>query len=163
MRPVVALLALSLLTRPDAPAQVPAKPVGVPFAVRFPGEARVVTRELAIGGGRTVPVSTYSCTLPDGDAVFSVVAVDYPAAFAEVPADVLLDGVRDGLKGKDGKVVGDTRRGRDREFTVTAGRNTVRARLVLSGTRLYQVTVSGGRNFPTGGADDFLRSFKAVE
>src|SRR5205085_1948419 len=99
--------------------------------------------ELAVGGGRTVPVTTHRATDLKSGAVFSVSVAEYPSAFAEVPADKVLDGVRDGLKGKDGKVKVDERLkgwSGGRAVQVEAGRNTIHARLVLVGSRLFQVT-----------------------
>ncbi len=160
MRP---LLALALFAAPVTAADpLPVKLLTDTFRVRMPGEPDIDAKELAVGGGRSVPVATHKATDPKSQAVFSVTVADYPSAFADVPADTLLDGVRDGLKGKDGKIKREDRKG-GRTLQIEAGRNVIHARLVLVGSRLFQVTVAGpGKSFPEKTAREFLDSFEPV-
>lgn len=82
----------------------------------------------------------------------------------------LLNGVRDGLKGKDGILTRDklTTFGDEklpaREVTVEAGRNaknSIRALLILSGNRLYQVMVTGSKDaVGKKPAEEFFKSFE---
>ena len=102
--------------------------------------------------------------------MFAVTFADYPEAYRDVPAKVILDGVRDGLKGKDGKVEhdDDAALGPDkvpgRAVKVVAGSRVVRARVFLHGTRLYEVMVTGPKDaVATKAADEFLKSFEIVK
>lgn len=133
------------------------------FKCLFPSPAEQDGKELAVGGDRTVPVWTHRAKNPT-DHVFSVTVAEYPPAFAEVPADTVLDGARDGLKGKDGKVKAEERMKGPypgRAVRIEAGKNTVRTRLILVGSRLYQVTVTGStKNFPEKMSEAFFASFE---
>jgi len=86
-----------------------------------------------------------------------------------VKSKTVLDGVRDGMKGKDGVVEEDkevTLNGTipGREIRIKAGKRVVRARIYLTGTRLYQVMVTGERQPADGkSADEFLRSFELLK
>lgn len=161
MRP---LLALAVLAAPLAAADLTHGSDSSSFTARFPAEPRLDEKDLVIGGGRSAWVAIHRATDPKSGAEFSVTVADYPAAFAEVPADTLLDGVRDGLKGKDGKVRAEERmRGPypGRAVRIEAGSNTVRTRLVLVGTRLFQVTVTGKTSkFPEKLSEEFYASFQ---
>ena len=161
MRP---LLAVALFAAPAVAADpLPTKLQTDTFRVRLPAEPDIDAKELAVGGGRSVPVSTYKATDPKSGAVFSVSVAEYPPAFTEVPADTLLDGVRDGLKGKDGKVKREDRSKGGRTVVIEAGRNLMHARLLLVGTRLFQVTVAGpAKTFPEKTAQQFLDGFEPV-
>ena len=132
------------------------------FKCLFPAEPESDGKELAVGAERTVPVWTHRAKA--NDWVYSVTVAEYPAVFAEVPADTLLDGARDGLKGKDGKVKAEEKMKGPypgRAVRIEAGKNTVRSRLVLGGSRLYQVTVAGPtKNFPEKTSEAFFNSFE---
>ena len=164
---VLACLALVLAVADD-PISPTTSPVGR-YTVRFPRLPKTDTKELAVGNGVTVPVVTAKADGKDG-LVFAVVYADYPPEFREVSADKLLAGVRDGLKGKDGILTRDKpiTFGADklpaREVTVEAGKNAhnaVRAVLVLSGQRLYQVMVTGPKDaVGKKPADEFFKSFE---
>ena len=95
---------------------------------------------------------------------------DYPEAFAKVPAMKLYDGVRDGLKGTDGTV--DTEKDvllvedgpLGREFIIRAGKNVIRCRAFLVGSRLYQVMATGRSDEVNGKtAAEFFDSFELVK
>ena len=95
---------------------------------------------------------------------------DYPEAFASVPEMKLFDGVRAGLKGADGTVdtesdvvLGDGGP-LGREFVVRAGKNVVRCRAFLVGSRLYQVTATGRADAVDGKtAAEFFDSFELTK
>ncbi|MFO0849455.1 MAG: hypothetical protein U0871_12995 [Gemmataceae bacterium] len=158
-------LALAVADDPIGPTHSP----DGRYTVHFPKPPKTEAKELAVGNGVTVPVVTAKADGPD-KLVYAVVYADYPPEFRDVPADKLLAGARDGLKGKDGVLVRNqpTTFGEDklpaREVTVEAGRGAryaVRAVLVLSGTRLYQVMVTGPKDaIGKKSADEFIRSFK---
>ena len=142
------------------------------FRVKLPEKPESDTKELALGtGGQTVPVTTERADGPDS-SVFAVTFADYPESYRQVPAKTVLDGVRDGLKGTDGKIEKDDEvflgDGPDkltgREFRVTAGRKVVHARVFLNGTRLYQVMVTGTKDrFPSEAVKEFHNSFEVVK
>jgi hypothetical protein len=142
------------------------------YRAKFPEKPRSETKDLSTGpGGRVIPTLTDKAEGPR-DAVYAVTIADYPESFRDVPEKAILDGVRDGLKATDGRVTedneitvgsGETKLA-GRELRIEAGRNTVRARLFLSGTRLYQVMVTGSKNAVNGPtADEFLRSFELTK
>lgn len=142
------------------------------FRVKLPEKPESDTKELALGtGGQTVPVTTERADGPNG-TVFAVTFADYPESYRKVPAKTVLDGVRDGLKGTDGKIEKDDEvflgDGPDklagREFRVVAGRRVVHARVFLNGTRLYQVMVTGTKErFPTDTVKEFHNSFELMK
>lgn len=157
MHPIVALLSL-------AAADLTHSADSASFTARFPAPPKLDEKDLVIGGGRSAWVATHRATDSKSGAEFSVTVADYPAAFAEVSPQTLLDGVRDGLKGKDGKVKAEEPlKGPypGRAVRIEAGSNTIRTRLVLVGTRLFQVTVVGKtRSFPEKLSEEFYASFE---
>ncbi len=143
------------------------------FAVTAPGNNRNDSKNLAVGAtGLTIPVTTDRWDGPSS-TVYAVTFADYPDTFREVAAKTILDGVRDGLKGTDGKVALDEKvtlgKGADkidgREFRIEAGsRTAVRVRVYLVESRLYQVMVTGTKDsVNTKAATEFLNSFKLVK
>ena len=104
--------------------------------------------------------------------MFAVTYADYPEAYRKVPLKTLLDGVRDGLKGTDGKIEKDDEVFLDdgpnklagREIRVVAGKKVVHARVFLRGTRLYQVMATGTKeNFPSKAVEEFHNSFELAK
>jgi hypothetical protein len=101
--------------------------------------------------------------------VLAVTFADYPETFLGVSAKKVLDGVRDGMKGKDGVVKKDEDIKLDgnfpgRELRIEAGKRVIRARVFLTGTRLYQVMVTGEKQAADGKmADDFFKSFELLK
>ncbi|HVK17550.1 MAG TPA: hypothetical protein VM533_11430 [Fimbriiglobus sp.] len=142
------------------------------FRVKLPEKPESDTKELALGpGGRTVQFTTERADGPDR-SVFAVTFADYPESYRQVPIKTVLDGVRDGLKGTDGKVEKDDEvflgTGADklagREFRIVAGQKVVRVRVFLQGTRLYQVMATGSKQkYPTKAVEEFLNSFELVK
>jgi hypothetical protein len=142
------------------------------FQVKLPGKVeKPETKELALGsGGQTVTLTTERAEGP-GKSVFAVTFADYPESYRQVPPKTILDGVRDGLKGTDGRVeekevlLGEgAHKLAGREFRVVAGNRVVLARVFLKDTRLYQVMVTGTKDgFPNKLVDDFLGSFELTK
>jgi hypothetical protein len=142
------------------------------YRAQFPNKPKTETKELALGGGQTATVTTDRSDGPSSQAVFAVTYTDYPETFREVPAKTILDGVRDGLKGADGKVTKDEEvslgdgpdRLSGREFRVVAGSKVIHARVFLHGRRLYQVMVTEAKDAVRASAiEDFFRSFEIVK
>jgi hypothetical protein len=140
------------------------------FRVKFPGKPKVDSKELGSGPGgvQAIPVTTERVEGSNG-VVYAVTFADYPDTFLGVKAATVLDGVRDGMRGKDGTVkeykevtLNGTIPGR--EIRIEAGKRVVRARVFLTGTRLYQVMVTGDKQPADGkSADEFLKSFEIVK
>lgn len=94
---------------------------------------------------------------------------DYPDAFTAVTKAKLYDGLRNALKGVDGIIANeqDYTPGRDgplgREFTIQAGHNEIRCRVVLVGKRLYQIMATGERDYVrTQVVAEFFDSFELI-
>lgn len=162
-----ALVALALA--PTARAAEPYKSPDGKYSVRFPKDPKVTsqTPRTAVGDLK-VTVATYANS--DGN-VYMVSFTDFPETAAK-PANhaSLFDGVVEGIKGQ-GKLVGDVKEiafGPDklpaREFVVDKGKQRVRVRVILHGTRLYQVATVGTADF-AGGKDAtlFLDSFELTK
>jgi hypothetical protein len=139
------------------------------FSVRFPGRPKESTQitKSAIGE-LSVVTATYATS--DGNA-FMVSYTDFPegAAKPEVSSK-LFDGVRDGLKGKGGTVIGesDVTIGADkhpgRDIEIEKDKKRMKFRVALRDGRLYQVAVIGTASFVKGrDARTFLESFELTK
>lgn len=139
------------------------------YRVRFPDKPKVTspTAKTAVGD-LTVTIATFANA--DG-SVYLASHTDYPATATKPENHAsLLAGVRDGMKGS-GTLVGDEREyafGADklpaREFTIDKGKTRVKVRLILSGSRLYQVAAIGSAEFVKGkDASLFLDSFEITK
>jgi hypothetical protein len=164
------LASLILLVALPAGAQTRGEkysPDGGKFSVRFPGKPKEGTQiaKSAIG---EISVFTASYATSDANA-YMVSYNDFPEGAAKPEGSgTLFDGVRDGLKGKDGKLideaevkVGDAP-GRDIE--IEKDKKRMKFRVVLRDGRLYQVAVIGTANFVKGKeAKAFLESFELAK
>ena len=119
------------------------------YIVRFPKDPSIANKELATSAG---VMKVQTAKVEGGrDLMLSVSHMTYPASFGDVDAGKILDGVRDGLKGQDGELKSDKPgvEGEDkfpaRDVLIHAGKNGVRARLVLVDRRLIQVLASGSK------------------
>jgi len=135
------------------------------FAVNFPKEPSIANKELATSAG-VLKVQTAKV---DGgkDLMYSVSHTTYPPSYGEVDPAKILDGVRDGLKGQDGELKSDkaTTAGEDkhpaREVRIDAGKNGIRARLILVDRKLIQVMVVGAKDTLDGPTvEEFFKSFE---
>ncbi len=103
--------------------------------------------------------------------VLAVTVAAFPAAFGDLPAQVLLVGARDGLVGPPNMGGRLLRESQDSSthapslnVRLAAGKVHVRARLVVVGRRLYQVTVTGSQSGVDGKlAEEFLSGFAVVD
>jgi hypothetical protein len=136
------------------------------YSVRFPGTPKVTTQTTRTPLGELkLATATYAKT--DGSA-FLVTHTDFPPETVKPDTRAkVLDGVRDGLKGQDGKVLSEKEIGvgKDklpgRELLVEKGRQHMRFRVVLKDDRLYQAAVIGSERFVKGtDATRFLDSFE---
>lgn len=163
-----ASLLLLLLATAHAQDGVDLSPKGGKFTVRFPGRPKENTQKTKTPIGE---LSVYTATYATGDGnVFIVSHTDYPPDAARPDHHAtLLTGAKDGLAGKDGKVVSDTVVGHDpdkpgvRELVIDKGKVQLRFRILIRDNRLYQAGAVGAGAFVTGkDATDFLDSFKLV-
>lgn len=149
------------------PSDTPYRSEEAKYAIRFPKEPTIANKELATSAG----VLKVQTTKYEGNGVvFSVSTTVYPASFGEVDPVKILDGVRDGLKGADGEIKSDkaTIAGEEkhpaRDVRVEAGKNAVRAKLVLVDRRLIQIMVVGGKDaVDTTLVTDFFKSFELTK
>jgi len=148
------------------PAAEAYAPKGGNFSVRFAGPTKESSQTAASAIGDLKVVSAAYATA-DGN-VFLTSYVDFPAEATKAEKrGSLLDGARDGIKGKDGKVISDkdTEFGvgklPGREFEIEKGKQRLRFRLILRDDRLYQVAVIGSAAFVGGKeAIAFIESFE---
>jgi hypothetical protein len=164
---VVALLALAS----DAGAQPKDifKSADGRFAVKFPGEPKLVTKSEKTAVAE-LKLASFTYATSDG-YIFIVTYTDFPAA-ATKPENrgALFDSVREAVRTKDGKLVGAEKEfefGPDklpaREFTVDKGKQRTRYRVVLNGSRLYQQGAIGTADFAGGkDATAFFESFTFI-
>ena len=136
------------------------------FTVRFPKEPTISNKELATPAG-ILKIQTAKSEA-GRDLVLSVSHTTYPPSFGEVDPAKILDGVRDGLKGQDGELKSDKSSfaGEDkfptRDIRIDAGKNGIRARLVLVDRRLVQVLAVGTKEaLERKDVDEFFKSFEA--
>ena len=135
------------------------------FSVRFAKSPAISHRELATSAG---VLSVETAKSESGrDPVYSVSFTTYPFNFGDVDAKTILDGVRDGLKGQDGELRTDQVIDQDdsqsvaRDVRITAGKNTIRARLVMVDRRLIQVLAVGTKDSMDGKeVEAFFKSFE---
>ncbi len=137
------------------------------YSIKFPGVPKVTeqTAKTAVGELKVI-AAIYANA--DG-SVFMVSYTDFPDAATKVENHAtLLDGIRDGVKGRDGKLVGDEKSGKfgpdklpGREFTVDKGKQRIKFRVVLRDRRVYQLAAIGTADFATGkDAAAFIESFE---
>jgi hypothetical protein len=140
------------------------------YSVKFPAAPKVITQNTKSAvGDLTVNIATYANS--EGNA-FMVSYTDFPAlATKEENHATLFEGIRNGAKGSDGKLVGEEKEimfGPDklpgREFTIEKGKQRIRFRVVLNGSRVYQVAAIGTEAFATGKEGTvFLDSFQITK
>jgi len=138
------------------------------FRVRFPKDPSISNKELATPSG---VLKVQTAKVDSGrDLVFSVTHVTYPPSFGEVEPAKILDGVRDGLKGQDGELKSDKSSTTvedglpTRDIRIDAGKNGIRARLVLVDRRLVQAMVVGAKDSLDGKpAEEFFKSLDVTK
>jgi hypothetical protein len=138
------------------------------YKVLFPGAVK----------SETVPVKTDKDELKltvdsvelRGGTTFLVTHIDAPGDVAKQPAGPRLDKVRDANKGTDGKVLGDKgitvgpEKYPGRDVLIDKGEVCLRNRIVIAGSRLYQVIVQGPKDVVTSpSADKFIESFEVTK
>jgi hypothetical protein len=139
------------------------------FNITFTDKPKETTKEIPTAIGK---ITLYMTTVEAGkDKVFIATYNDYPDAVSKSPPQDVLKGVRDGAKGKDGKVLDDKEItfGDDkipgREYTLQKGTLFHRYRVFLNGTRLYNVgyVAPTKDDLSSKEADAFFESFKITK
>jgi hypothetical protein len=135
------------------------------FSVRFPGKPKeATTTPKSPLGELKVHTATYATAEAN---VFMASFTDFPDGTGKPEMrDTLYEGVREGLKGKDGIGLTDKEievskeKLPGRELEITQGKQKLRFRVVLRGDRLYQIAVIGTPAFvESKEATGFLDSF----
>ena len=134
------------------------------FTVGLPGPPKTSSQNLTTVAG-TLPV--YTVRYDSGsDLVLSVTTTNYPKDFATVKPEKLFDGILNAMTGADGKVTEkvDVTIGAEkhagRQWRIEAGKQVIRVRVYLVGSRLYQVMANGSMDGVSGSvAEDMFRTF----
>ncbi|MBX9623658.1 MAG: hypothetical protein K2X82_07570 [Gemmataceae bacterium] len=137
------------------------------YKVLFPGAVKTETTEVKTPAG---PANLTLDTVNYGGVTFLVSHVDVPDAVAQLPPGPRLDKVRDAHKGADGRVLADKEltvgdeKHPARDVLVDKPGGALRARVVIAGSRLYQVMAQGPRELVSGeAADRFFLSFEVTK
>jgi hypothetical protein len=117
------------------------------FTVTFPSKPMETTQEVPLKGSDEKIKVTNHVVEVDKKSAYIVAFNDYPAGVLAPNAQDVLKGVRDGNMGPEGKL-GEEKTGTFgadklpmREFTFTKNDLHFRNKLILDGTRLYQVMI----------------------
>jgi hypothetical protein len=135
------------------------------YSAKFPDTPKVTEKTAkSAAGDLTVVVASYA--LSDG-STYVVSYTDYPTGVEEKDRKSFFDGVRDGVKGKEGEVKDEKaitfgeEKWPGREFTVTKDRQRIRSRVILRDNRMYHASVIGAASFVDGKeAKAFLESLE---
>jgi hypothetical protein len=139
------------------------------FSIKFPGKPKETTQTTKIQNG-DVKVSIATFVTSDGN-VYMVSYSDLPAN-ATKPDNLktLFDGVREGAKGKDGKIRDDeafefgTNKLPAHKLDVLKGEQIVKLWVIVRENRLYQIAVVGTDKFADSKeATAFLESFRLTK
>lgn len=161
----VAILALALTGPASAQSWAEYRPAGVGYRIEMPGTPQVSSEDVSTALG---PIKNTTALIDKGSVAFLVSHNDYPKdAMARSTPDKLLDGVRDGHVGKEGKLISEQRltmnKSPARRMLIQKGDQIVFSQIALGGVRLYQAVYVG----PLGTEKDadvkrFLDSFAIV-
>jgi hypothetical protein len=166
-------LALSLVVLAVAPASAQRGEAYAPkdgrFTVRFPGKPKESTQTAKSPIGE-LKVATATYATNDGN-VFMASYTDFPDGAAKPEnGGMLFDGVRTGLKGKDGKVLDEKEitigvdKVPGRDIDIEKDKKRMKFRITLHNGRLYQVAVIGTPSFvKSKDATAFIESFELTK
>lgn len=138
------------------------------YKVLFPGAVKSETIDVKMDKA-DLKVTIDSVELRAGTS-FLITYADAPDDVAKAPAGMRFDKVRDANKGEDGKIleekeltIGDEKYPA-RDVLIENASGCVRNRIVIAGTRLYQVMIQGSKDVVTSpSADRFLASFEVTK
>jgi hypothetical protein len=139
------------------------------FTASFPGTVAEKTNEIPVEGGNKLKLFLFTVEV-NKNLAYMVTYVDYPDSVKTTEPQKVLQGVRDGNKGTDGKMVKDDtiKYGKKeipgRDLLIDKGTYHYRAKIILAGTRLYQVVIVGSKDdVAAKDADLFFESLKLAE
>jgi hypothetical protein len=170
IRSWLAIALLAIVTAPtSARGDDDYEPRDGGFKVHFPGKPKE-TSQTAKSQVGDLKVSTATYATSDGN-VFMVSYTDFPAGAAKADMSAaFFDGVRRGLAGKDGKLLGekDIQIGPDqlpgRDIDIEKDKKRLKFRVVLRDGRLYQVAAIGTAAFvKSKSATAFIDSFSLTK
>jgi hypothetical protein len=164
---LVSVLGMTAAADPPKPEYKPFASSAGRYKVLFPGPVKTETTGVKTELGE-LKLTLDSVELPP-DVTFLVTFIDYPASGARVEPARRLDRVRDGNKGPAGKLVSErdltvgVEKHPGREVLIEKPKAFLRNRIVIAGSRLYQVMIQGPREFVTSpDADRFFDSFEVT-
>jgi len=171
MRVRLLTLAMSLMVIGTISAQVEfklyASSVGR-YKVDFPGPVKSETFDVKMDK-TDLKITADSVELRAGTS-FLVTYVDTPEEVAKLPVGQRFDKVRDAIKGDKGQVLEDkelkigVEEHAARDVLIEHADMCIRNRIVIAGSRLYQVIVQGSKDVVTSAsADRFLASFEVTK
>lgn len=138
------------------------------YKVLFPGGVKTETKNVKTPAGERK--LTFDSVQLSEAVFFMVTYIDVPDDVAKQPPGPRLDKVRDGNKGAEGKLLADAvvAVGADklpgRDLLIEKPTAVVRTRVVIAGSRLYQVMIQGPKEFVTAkDADRFFDSFEVTK
>ena len=138
------------------------------YKVIFPGPVKSETFDVTMDKV-CLKITADSVELRGGTS-FLVTFVDAPEDVAKSPPGPRFDKVRDAIKGEKGKVLEDkelmigVENHPARDILIEHGDTCIRNRIVIAGSRLYQVMVQGTKEVVTSSsADKFLESFEVTK
>jgi hypothetical protein len=138
------------------------------YKVLFPGPVK--TEVIPVQSGKNELKLTVDTVELRAGTTFLVTYIDAPPEAAKLDAGPRFDKVRDGNKGSDGKVIEDkaltvgVEKYPARDVLIEKTGFFLRNRIVIAGSRLYQVMVQGPKDVVTSpSADKFLASFEVTK
>jgi hypothetical protein len=138
------------------------------YKVLFPGPVK--TEKIPVPSGKNELTLTVDLVELRAGTSFLVTFIDAPPDTAKLEPGPRLDKVRDGNKGTDGKVIEDkavtvgVEKYPARDVLIQKPNIYLRNRIVIAGSRLYQVMVQGPKDVVTSpSADKFLASFEVTK
>lgn len=162
---LIALAAgLGAVAAADKPAYQQFASAAGRYKVLMPGAVTTETKDVKADLKLTIDSAEFGA-----DVLFCVTFLDVPEDVAKADPVKRLDKVRDGNKGTTGKLLSEKALevGPDkhpaREVVIEKPDGVVRNRIVLAGTRMYQVMIEGPQAFVTSAdADRFFDSFQVT-
>lgn len=136
------------------------------FRIELPGTPKLNTVPIPVGNDETAPMT--EAVVEAGKVSYLVSWLEYPERLSRaVPAEQVLDRVRDGMAAdgmlrSEKALAGGNSAGR--EFLVIQPSRNAAVRIWWAGSRLYQLTVTGGDEIATQpDTRRFLDSFNLVQ
>jgi len=167
MKTILPLLALPVVLAAPLYAAKEPKPeytaheVSGAYIITFPHKPDTKDSKLESGNTK-IAVSTAKVEF--AGLVYTVSRAEYPEAFDSTKPETILDGIRDGMKGRDGQIkldksitLGDVP---GREIVIQAGSNSIRAKVYVVKHVVTQVMVVGAKDkIDTAIPTEFFKSF----